>query len=288
MIFTFSYCTLIMGSILVYIFPSLSCIGSHGKLENDRRFDKTTILSFITKLRVPKSYFIHMYILGLCINTIFILNSIKYTLLTKLTDLDNINENLKVKSNYILILILFELHTVRRLYECCFLTIYGNSTIHFGGYLCGLFHYMLTPICFHYNVLLNYNFSNFIFRFISIYIYLLSSYGQYRTHEILYNLKLENMKKIDEKEIKSKKNKIYSIPKGLLFQYVCCPHYFQEICIYLSFFLLQPTSLPMLCLLLWVISNLAVSSNNQFKWYKHHYNSKDYPTNWKKLIPFVW
>jgi 3-oxo-5-alpha-steroid 4-dehydrogenase 3 len=100
---------------------------------------------------------------------------------------------------------------------------------------------------------------------------------------------LENIKSIENKEIKStKKNKSYSIPKGLLFQYVCCPHYLQEVCIYFSFVLLQPTSISMICLLLWVISNLSVSANNQFKWYKHHYNAKEYPKDWKKLIPFIW
>jgi hypothetical protein len=36
-----------------------------------------------------------------------------------------------------------------------------------------------------------------------------------------YNLKLENIKSIENKELKStKKNKSYIIPKGLLFQYV--------------------------------------------------------------------
>ena len=105
----------------------------------------------------------------------------------------------------------------------------------------------------------------------------------------------------------------YSIPNGRLFKYVACPHYFAEIITYISFFMLldsnssshlhlsdllsQTSDLPNTlaiisqykhyALLLWVTTNLVISSHKNHKWYRQTYGSK-YPKNRRRIMPFLW
>eukprot|EP00600_Ochromonadales_sp_CCMP1393_P017611 CAMPEP_0175026148 /NCGR_PEP_ID=MMETSP0005-20121125/17567_1 /TAXON_ID=420556 /ORGANISM="Ochromonas sp., Strain CCMP1393" /LENGTH=307 /DNA_ID=CAMNT_0016285191 /DNA_START=428 /DNA_END=1348 /DNA_ORIENTATION=- len=95
----------------------------------------------------------------------------------------------------------------------------------------------------------------------------------------------------------------YALPFGWGFDYVCCPHYTAEICVYFSLWLVDPSvrwiailpvatkasntttaagggmmtaQLPyhvMLCLFLWVASNLSVVAHQHMQWYRDQYPS---------------
>ena len=56
---------------------------------------------------------------------------------------------------------------------------------------------------------------------------LIANASQYYCHLILYQLKCKKPQDDDSKMR-------YSLPKGFLFDYVCCPHYFVEIVFYLA------------------------------------------------------
>jgi 3-oxo-5-alpha-steroid 4-dehydrogenase len=81
----------------------------------------------------------------------------------------------------------------------------------------------------------------------------------------------------------------YSFPVGFGFDSVACPHYMAEILIYISFCMLSPSSLPLLSMLAWVVTNLSVVADSQFEWYKKNFPKEmNLKKGWKRLIPGVW
>lgn len=108
---------------------------------------------------------------------------------------------------------------------------------------------------------------------------------QYRCHYILYQLK---SKRSDDGDSAKPR---YSLPRGFLFDYVCCPHYFLEIVFYLAIWQSLPQSLTCLLIALWTISNLSVVAYQHYYFYlatfpeAFIYGDKK---NWRILIPGVW
>ena len=93
----------------------------------------------------------------------------------------------------------------------------------------------------------------------------------------------------EQKLIDSTTRQLYSFPHGFGFDYVGCPHYTAEIAIYFSFFILQPTSIPLFCMLLWVVANLSVVADSQYEWYNENFAEEvSKIRGWKRLLPFVW
>lgn len=267
-------CTIIVGN-----FELFHCVSNHGKLlviASSKDGDDKSLMNYFIKFRVPKRYFRHMYWTGL-ISTFSIVLLVKY-------------EHYKINNETKYIIFLFLIHLLRRLWECYYMTIYQNSSIHITGYLVGIVHYILTPLCIL--TLTNHNeyqneyhkvpsLINAIQRMISITIFLVGSYIQYHSHHIFYHLK------------KSKNNtqtNTHSLPRGFFFNYVCCPHYFGEILIYFSFCIfVSKISISMILLTVWVQSNLSVVALQNLKWYKNKFGQHpDFPKSWKSIIPFIY
>lgn len=309
-------------SYLIVLFPTrFSFVAIHGKvlqlssksLSSNTKEKKISIFSidgifrFLSKLQVSKSYFRHMYIVGVISGAIAI-----YVLLAADTETDiffsyfddkktrqitmynsnyNMRQNRKTKG--LLMLALYELHVMRRLWECYYLTIYGDSTMHVAGYCCGILHYILAPMCLlcganvvagsssliHFNIL------------ISVTVYIIGSFFQFKSHFILYDMKSKWVAgKFDSgNSLNGSVQQKYFLPKGFLFDYVCCPHYFAEILVYFSLWFVSPQSPPLVCLLLWVISNLSIESGIQMNWYIYFFGkSLEFPNNWKRIFPYIW
>lgn len=131
-------------------------------------------------------------------------------------------------------------------------------------------------------------------------LFLAANCCQYMCHKKLYETKKCQMgmmytKKNDEYKIthtlpqqKTVGLSLYAVPEGIMFSYVCCPHYTAEILIYLSMYMLIPCP-AMLCLLVWVTSNLTVVSCNQYDFYWARFKSSvGYPySHTKRIIPFI-
>lgn len=117
--------------------------------------------------------------------------------------------------------------------------------------------------------------------------------GRHHTTEKLKKLSESNQTQhsaaIEQKLIDGSTRQHYSFPRGFGFDYVGCPHYTAEIAIYLSFYILQPTSVPLFCMLLWVTANLSVVADSQYEWYRKNFAEEvSKIRSWRRLLPFVW
>lgn len=76
----------------------------------------------------------------------------------------------------------------------------------------------------------------------------------------------------------------YVIPRGWLFDYISCPHYFGEI-VEWGGWALMTWSLPGLAFFIVTFANLFPRGIASHKWYKERF--PDYPSARKAVIPFV-
>jgi len=76
----------------------------------------------------------------------------------------------------------------------------------------------------------------------------------------------------------------YVLPKGWLFSYISCPHYFGEI-IEWGGWAIMTWSLPGLAFFIFTFANLFPRGISSHKWYKAKFS--DYPVNRKAVIPFI-
>ncbi len=87
------------------------------------------------------------------------------------------------------------------------------------------------------------------------------------------------------RELKRQSDGQYSLPRGGLFRWVSCPHYFGEILEWTGWALLT-WSLPGLAFAVFTFANLAPRAWAHHRWY--HKNFSNYPVKRKALIPFLW
>lgn len=151
-------------------------------------------------------------------------------------------------------------HSIRRLYECVSVTRWGQSRIHITHYLVGLWFYTLLNLGIMVN---NGQTRNSV---VSSVLFIIFTLDQMANHEYLSKLKK------------------YCQPRYGLFKYVCCAHYFDEVMIYFSFFLMNSGSRTTLAhSLFWIIVNLGTSSYETGNWYLQKFGSR---SRWY-FIPFV-
>ena len=338
----------------VPLFQRLACHGkrrigieivtAEGVAEMMNDVDLTILFS------VPKSYFIHMYILGSFMGTCCYL----YVLFAPMqSNRSSLNESI-LNSVAVQGMVMFVIHCLRRLLECIFITDYGSSTMNVSAYFVGIGHYILAPTCLLFALLQSDNESfqyeekgkQRYFRILSLVLYSIGNISQFRHHKILFLLKkkqshstertysITNLKKCsgnstasfgindpisesvnanldknmnknaeiscniyDSRDSSSDlsdrnnqcKKHFYSLPEGIGFEYVSCPHYTAEILIYISFWILSLSSLSLFSMTLWVTCNLSVVADSQYLWYKKHFPEEmKKRKNWKRIFPCIW
>ena len=98
-----------------------------------------------SQFRVKKSFYLHFYILGAINGLAFIIVSYNYS-----ETIMNMEHEGTTKYKFPIVCIfstlLWEIHVVRRLFECIFITKFGTSTIHVSGYIVGIVHYLFVPV----------------------------------------------------------------------------------------------------------------------------------------------
>ncbi len=202
---------------------------------------------------IPKSYFLHFYIIALLINLILFIFHL---------------------SSFLLFL-LFLLHISRRVYECIYIHKFNRNTkMNFLHYFFGLIHYP----CVGLTIIIDYKYSYTnltIFKyFFALILFFNSSYIQYNVHLTLAKLNRSQ-------------NEIYPIPNGYwIFNYFSCPNYIAEIFIYIAFFIASHRTSAMASLIVWVFINQALSALLNHRWYCRHYKDL-YPAKRCALIPFI-
>jgi len=295
-------------ALLTHHVPILQKIAQHGKCTTDPpskiSFSNEAVKSIGVVARllvlidkchdylfVPKKLFVHLYVVG-CGCAVY------HLLLAWEEETSDLNlsvstergvrdwPHILVHSPQLLLLVLWSCHVFRRLLESLYITHYGSSRMHLGGYVAGLIHYMVVPISLRETSAYTANSRgswaswNVAVILFPCLLFLLANFYQYEAHSILFRMKVE--------QLKSKEPSNYQLPVESWFSITCVPHYTAEVVIYLCFALLSPLRCwsPKL-LLLWVMMNLAVVARNQHSWYLQQYPSQ-VPRPWYKLFPFIW
>ncbi|KAL2611753.1 hypothetical protein R1flu_023445 [Riccia fluitans] len=294
----------------------------------------------LQSLTVPQSFFIHFYIAGVLLNTVVLFTAFGFackcsggvrdqfsSVVAQLTGagVEHIpfaGDAVPVLGKYgreawrlVFLLLLFEIHVLRRLYECLFVSKFDPAArVNLLGYLIGLGYYVLVPLILFSQAFSEEGFSKaFIgyvtqklkqegeqwvesaqntpdasvlisymakigFRpYIGAAICFYGAYHQYMCHDILADLR------DDDNPGSSKK---YHLPRGDWFELVSCPHYLAEIVIYVGFIVASGGTSPLMYLLLGlVVANLYLVAKPTHEWYLAKFD--DYPKSRRAMIPYM-
>ncbi len=244
--------------------PILSGWARHGKTR--RRDDHQDALwSRLDNMTVPKSWFLHFYLVGL----------LMWWLIVCVVVATTHHANFATTSGWWCANAMLGMHLLRRCYECVCVHQFGNGRMHIVGYAVGMLHYCILPWNFvppshpHHA-------THVSEPFLWALGVLLCLWGQYEQHE--HHVILAKLRTRDGN---------YSIPYGPWFYYVSCPHYLAEILIYIAFCVLLLPNVSTWALLVWVVSNLTVSAFNSHEWYLATFGDEYAKLRRKALFPYV-
>ncbi|GAV75886.1 Steroid_dh domain-containing protein [Cephalotus follicularis] len=209
----------------------------------------------------------------------------------------------------VLLLLLLEIHVLRRLYETCYVFKYRSSArMHICGYLTGLFFYAAAPLSLcsfcalevvnftadqvtefkvkGQEMLLDTEFDWWgclkpitklrWCQWVGVAIFAWGWVHQQRCHAILGSLR-EQRERTEE----------YVIPHGDWFELVSSPHYLAEMIIYLGLLVVSGgTDLTVWLLLGFVVANLAIAAAETQRWYINKF--EDYPRERRAVLPLVY
>lgn len=186
----------------------------------------------------------------------------------------------------LLALSLLWIHSLRRLLECFYVSVYSGGVIHLAQYCLGIGYYFLLGITVLDHAQLDYKNVTVPelqrqlhwYHILGCLMYIWASLHQHRCHVILANLR------------KNKSGKIVTMnhvmPSGDWFERVSCPHYFAELLIYISIaFLFGLTHWTWWLLVLFVLFNQSLAAILCHEFYHQKFDS--YPAQRKAFIPFV-
>lgn len=242
---------------------------------------------------VPKRWFWHFYAVSLCWSACLLFVNIKCILqdqplpswLTQILAIftDSTATNADVPQTFPLLLLLLCAHSSRRLIECCFVSIFSDGVIHVVQYIFGLTYYILlgfTALSSEYSgqraddvALLQFTWSHAA----GCALFVVASVLQHQSLVLLARLRTGPSGNIETTAHKP--------PRGGHFELVSCPHYFAELLIYVSLFVVSGFSFTWRLVVLYVFFNQALAAQLSHDLYTTKYDS--YPTQRKAFIPFV-
>ncbi|XP_075051868.1 polyprenal reductase [Mixophyes fleayi] len=282
---------------LLWTGSSNSTLG--GVFQDLIRFGKTKLGRRPAWLRwfdLPKRWFFHFYSVSVIWNGAllgFLIQSLVFgghipQWVQSLINCFNKDSQHKVSGgefSTLLALSLLWLHSLRRLAECLFVSVYSKGVIHFAQYCLGIGYYFLIGI----TVLDHAKLENKVagrdlvmqvrwYHVFGVLLYIWASLHQHRCNTILANLR------------KSKSGKIltmnHAVPTGDWFELVSCPHYFAELLIYVSIaVLLGLTHMTWWLLVLFVLFNQSLAAILCHEFYHEKFDA--YPAQRKAFIPYV-
>ncbi|XP_063776986.1 polyprenol reductase [Pseudophryne corroboree] len=182
-------------------------------------------------------------------------------------------------------LFLLWLHSLRRLVECLFVSVYSNGVIHICQYCLGIGYYFLMGITLldHAQMENKVTATELVlqvrwYHLLGVLLYAWASLHQHRCSVILANLR------------KSKSGKVrtmnHSVPTGDWFESVSCPHYFAELLIYISIAILFGLAhITLWLVVLFVLFNQSLAAILCHEFYHEKFDS--YPAHRKAFIPYV-
>ncbi|XP_016062771.1 PREDICTED: polyprenol reductase [Miniopterus natalensis] len=180
------------------------------------------------------------------------------------------------------------LHSWRRLFECLYVSVFSDATIHTVQYCFGLVYYVLLGLTVLaqvpmdgsnvYVVGKNLLMQTRWFHILGMMMFIWSSVHQYKCHVILGNLR------------KNKAGVVihcnHRIPFGDWFEYVSSPNYLAELMIYISMAVtLGFHNVTWWLVVTYVFFSQALSAFFSHKFYKSKFSS--YPKHRKAFLPFL-
>jgi 3-oxo-5-alpha-steroid 4-dehydrogenase 3 / polyprenol reductase len=213
---------------------------------SDASTSLTRVLDYVASWRVSHSYFLLFYLASTSLSAYWIYNTYSTEPLLKVRSIGPIYA-----------LVLFALHSLRRLFECMFIVVPNpRSTIWIGHFAIGLAFYLFI----HVAIIAEYAsddgpaFTRLTPRvIISTVIFTFASVWQHKYHEYLSGL------------VK------YSLPDRFGATHIVAPHYTAECLLYASLAVLtakddQFLNRTLLCVLVFVVVNLGVTADGTKKW----------------------
>ncbi|XP_054754777.2 polyprenol reductase-like [Lytechinus pictus] len=295
LVFTLSFLFVILSySQTVYnCLPNLlKDVVVYGKLLDPRK--RTSIQQF---LLVPKSWFVHFYILSFIWNGFILMNILQCTLQGSVLP-DWFTKMITFLTKYpvshpsadlltvIIAMAVIVIHAHRRIYECVAISVYSNSSIHISHYITGIMFYSFIGISVvaegpSFSVKGEAIQALDLLKHIRWYhiagllMFIWASLHHHRAHVIFASLR------------KTKKDvSRHMIPQGDWFDYVSCPHYFAECLIYASLgVILGGYHTTWWLVLAFVFSNQIAASTKVHRWYQDKFES--YPKERKAFFPFL-
>lgn len=154
-------------------------------------------------------------------------------------------------------LLLFLVHTTRRLIECMYVHKFSSSTISLAHLCMGAsFYIFAAPTLTLYEPVNNSN-NNHNIPYLSILVFVIAQFIQHNAHRALASTI----------PIVGK----YGVPRGFGFGAVACPHYSAEIIIY-GVLLFEAPSIASALLFAFVVINLSHSGIQNVEWYRRTFS----------------
>ncbi|XP_043467070.1 polyprenol reductase-like [Leptopilina heterotoma] len=249
---------------------------------------------FISRLEVPKRWFRHFYIfaaplsmfaLYLVTNKYFYNKEIPNYIFDILDlSLGKQRETSVPPANTIFALILLTGHLTKRLYETQSVNVFSDAKINIAHYLITFLHYsslMIIILGESEGIVkdseVNWENSLQLKDWFAGLIFILMTYEQLKTNQILSNLRKNENGIVVTKE--------YKIPQGRLFNYISSPLQLTEIAVYGALQIILSDSSSYLFIYLWIVENQFLCAFLSHQWNKK--NFKNYPQSRKIIIPFL-
>ncbi|XP_047231332.1 polyprenol reductase [Girardinichthys multiradiatus] len=243
---------------------------------------------------VPKRWFWHFYAISVFWNVFLLLLSINFIyqlqsypswltgmlkILTGVPSFDGQAPQLAT----VLVQLLLCVHSLRRLLECLFVSVFSDGVMHLVQYLFGLGYYMvlgLTVLCSDQmakgpGTLLSQLDWIHVAGFV---LFIAASLLQHQSTVLLARLRKGKSGRVE--------TLAHRVPEGGWFDLVSCPHYFAELLIYISLgFVLGGLSLTWWLVVLYVLFSQALAGQLCHDLYISKYEL--YPKHRRAFIPFV-
>ncbi|XP_054438250.1 polyprenol reductase [Pteronotus mesoamericanus] len=291
------------GLALLLQFVPLGSLPSNALFQDLIRYGKTKLggpprLAAYQRFDVPKRYFSHFYILSVLWNGFLLWCLIQslflgapfpswlHTLLRILGAAQFQGGELALSA--FLVLVFLWLHSLRRLYECLYVSVFSNTMIHVLHYCFGIVYYVFVGLTVlsqmpmdgrnvyvtGKNLLMQARW----FHIVGMMMFIWSSVQQYKCHVIFGNLRKNKAGVVSHCN--------YQIPFGDWFEYVSSPNYFAELMIYIS----MAVTFGFLNLTWWLVVMYVFFLHALFALLNHRFYKKmfaSYPKHRKAFLPFL-
>jgi len=208
-------------------------------------------------------------------------NSFHQLLIAMTTDRDK-SYSINKKCDLVMLMLLFTLHTLRRLYENLFVSVFSRKAkINLVQYIWGLLYYTLVPLTMlsesrEFSLELKFEIFWTSSQFIGLFLFIFGCWLEFTTLSAFAEMRKKGAIQMES----------HGIPQAPIFKFVSCPHYLGEVIIYLSLWLIAANCCHSLTiLLLYNISAHVCMAMSSHQWYIA--NFAKYPKTRKAIFPFL-